>query len=92
MDGQYLFCQKHGTISILSLQKGLVISYLGESSDNEEEDTINSFTASNDDINIVTHHRSGLFKLWNWKGDVNLIALFNTKINLRFIKLHYHFR
>ena len=76
-DGQYLFCQKYGTISILSLKKGLVISYLGESSDNEEEDTINSFTASSDDINIVTHHRSGLFKLWNWK-DNKLIKLWKS--------------
>ncbi|XP_076671392.1 transducin beta-like protein 3 [Andrena cerasifolii] len=77
MDGQYLFCQKYGTISILSLKKGLVISYLGESSDNEEEDTINSFTASSDDTNIVTHHKSGLFKLWNWK-DNKLIKLWKS--------------
>ena len=52
------------------MQNGLVISYLGESNNNEEEDTINTFTASDNDLNIITYHKSGLFKLWNWKGNI----------------------
>ncbi|KZC07335.1 Transducin beta-like protein 3, partial [Dufourea novaeangliae] len=69
-DGQYMFCQKHGTISIVSLKDcTTLISNLGEASNNEEEDTINSFTASTNDENIITHHKSGLFKLWNWKDN-----------------------
>lgn len=63
-----MFCQKYGTVSILSVESGTVISYLGGSNSNEEEDTINTFIASNNDLNIITHHKSGLFKLWNWKG------------------------
>lgn len=63
-----MFCQKYGTVSILSVKSGTVISYLGGSNSDEEEDTINTFIASNNDLNIITHHKSGLFKLWNWKG------------------------
>ncbi|KAG6800849.1 transducin beta-like protein 3 [Apis mellifera caucasica] len=75
-DGQYIFCQKYGTVSILSVKKGIVISYLGESNNNEE-DTINTFIASNNNLNIITHHKSGLFKLWNWK-DNKLIKLWKS--------------
>ncbi|CAL7933041.1 unnamed protein product [Xylocopa violacea] len=77
VDGQHIFCQKYGTISVLSVNKGVVISSLGESNNNEEEDTINTFTASDDDLNIITHHKSGLFKLWNWQ-DNKLIKLWKS--------------
>lgn len=76
-NGQYMFCQKYGTVSILSVKSGTVISYLGGSCSNEEEDTINTFIASNNDLNIITHHKSGLFKLWNWK-DNKLIKLWKS--------------
>lgn len=76
-DGQHMFCQKYGTVSILSVNKGFVVSSLGESKNNEEEDTINTFTASDNDLNIITHHKSGLFKLWNWK-DNKLMKLWKS--------------
>lgn len=64
-----MFCQKYGTVTILSLKESIeIISHIGESDNNEEPDVINSFTASTNGINIITHHKSGLFKLWNWKG------------------------
>ncbi|XP_076644102.1 transducin beta-like protein 3 [Halictus rubicundus] len=68
-DGQYIFCQKHGTVSVVSIQNCItVISHLQETN-SEEEDTINSFTASSNNVNIITHHKSGLFKFWNWKDN-----------------------
>ncbi|XP_020295667.1 transducin beta-like protein 3 [Pseudomyrmex gracilis] len=66
-DGEHLFCQKGGSISVISLQKGSVISLVGQTHVKEEEDTIHCFALDNDDTNIITHHKSGLFKLWDWK-------------------------
>ncbi|KOC70448.1 Transducin beta-like protein 3, partial [Habropoda laboriosa] len=76
-DGEHIFCQKYGAVSILSVKKGIVISYLGENNDNEEEDTIKAFTAFDNDLNIVTYHKSSLFKLWNWK-DNKLLKLWKS--------------
>ncbi|XP_011257031.1 transducin beta-like protein 3 isoform X1 [Camponotus floridanus] len=76
-DAAYLFCQKGGTISILSVSKSSVISSLGEVEANQQEDTINCFALGNDDTNILTHHKSGLFKLWDWK-DNKLIKLWKS--------------
>ncbi|KAK0079969.1 hypothetical protein PV325_005331 [Microctonus aethiopoides] len=63
-DGEYLFCQNGGTLCVLSVDKGLVIARLGETENAEDEDTINSFTLSHDNDYVVSHHKSGLFKLW----------------------------
>lgn len=68
-DGDYLFCQKGSAISVLSVNKGSVIATLNEIESDQEEDTINCFTLGNNDLNIITHHKSGLFKLWDWKGN-----------------------
>nr|XP_003699221.1 PREDICTED: transducin beta-like protein 3 [Megachile rotundata] len=76
-DGQHIFCQKYGVVSIVSVTKGVVLHYLGQGNNNEEEDTINTFTASDNDLNIITHHKSGLFKLWNWK-DNKLVKLWKS--------------
>lgn len=77
-DAEYLFCQKGGTVSILSVSKSSVILSLGEVEADQQEDTINCFTLGNDDA-ILTHHKSGLFKLWDWKGNLNsnLIYILN---------------
>nr|XP_031841199.1 transducin beta-like protein 3 [Nomia melanderi] len=67
-NGEYIFCQKHGTVSVISLKNCTpIISCLQEISGNKEEDPINLFIVSDNDANIITHHKSGLFKLWNWK-------------------------
>ncbi|XP_053974904.1 transducin beta-like protein 3 [Hylaeus volcanicus] len=77
-DGQYIFCQKHGTVSVLSLKEGMsIVSHVGQSDNDEEKDVINTFTAFSNDVNIITHHKSGLFKLWNWK-DKKLIKLWKS--------------
>ncbi|XP_033213959.1 transducin beta-like protein 3 [Belonocnema kinseyi] len=68
-DGQHLFCQNKGTVSVLSVNKGLIISNIGKSENDQEEDPINSFALSCDDLLVVTQHKSGLFKLWNWEGN-----------------------
>lgn len=56
-------------MSVLSLDTGSVISSLGEVEVSQEEDYINCFILTDDDTNIVTHHKSGLFKLWDWKSN-----------------------
>ncbi|XP_011635530.1 transducin beta-like protein 3 [Pogonomyrmex barbatus] len=66
-NAENLFCQKGGTVSVLSLNKGSVISSLGLTEADQEKDTINCFTLCNEDTSIITHHKSGLFKLWNLK-------------------------
>lgn len=76
-DAEYLFCQKGSTISILSVNTSSVISSLGEVGANQQEDTINCFALGNDDTSLVTHHKSGLFKLWDWKSNsLNLNLIF----------------
>ncbi|XP_029172388.1 transducin beta-like protein 3 [Nylanderia fulva] len=77
-DAEYLFCQKGGTISILSVSKSSVISLLGEIEKNDQqEDTINCFALADNDTSIFTHHKSGLFKLWDWKVN-KLIKLWKS--------------
>lgn len=68
-DGEHLFCQKGGIVSVLSLRKGSVISSIGRVETDYEEDTINCFILSDDDTKIITHHKSGLFKLWDWTSN-----------------------
>lgn len=68
-DGQHLFCQNKGAVSVLSVNKGLIISNIGKSENDQEEDPINSFALSCDDLSVITQHKSGLFKLWNWEGN-----------------------
>jgi len=66
-NADYLFCQKGGTISILSMSNGSVISSLGTTEGDPQEDTINCFALYNEE-GVITHHKSGLFKLWDWKS------------------------
>jgi len=67
-NGEYLFCQKDDALCVLSLDKGSTISLFGESNDDSENDRINCFILIDDDT-IISHHKSGLFKLWNWKSN-----------------------
>ena len=63
-----MICQKESEISVVSINKGSVKISLGSASDNEEEDIIHCFDISGDGESVVTHHKSGLFKLWNVSG------------------------
>lgn len=64
-----MFCANGATISVLSVNKGIVISVLGETDEDLGEDTLNCFTLDDEDQYIISQHKSGLFKLWNWKGN-----------------------
>ena len=68
-DGEHLFCQNKGAVSVLSVNKGLVKCDIGKLENDEEEDSVNSFALSSDDLSVVTQHKSGLFKLWKWQGN-----------------------
>ncbi|XP_011308601.1 transducin beta-like protein 3 [Fopius arisanus] len=65
-EGDHLFCQNGPSISVLSLENGSVISTLGSAS-TPDEDTINTFTLSPTSDTVITHHKSGLFKLFTWR-------------------------
>jgi len=67
-NADHLFCLKGGTISILSMSNGSVISSLGTTEGNQQEDTINCFAPCKEEC-VITHRKSGLFKLWDWKGN-----------------------
>ncbi|XP_058805017.1 transducin beta-like protein 3 [Phymastichus coffea] len=94
-DGENLFCQNSDFISIVSTSKGAIKHKLGQIKEDEDKDTINSFTVSKDGNFIVTHHKSTLFKLWNvleckpikvWKsthnGPVSAIVLTQDATNM----------
>ncbi|XP_025995592.1 transducin beta-like protein 3 [Solenopsis invicta] len=66
-NAEYLFCQKGGVVSVLSMSKGSTILSLGTKEVDQQEDMINCFTLCNEDTGVITHHKSGLFKLWDWK-------------------------
>ncbi|XP_043282160.1 transducin beta-like protein 3 [Venturia canescens] len=76
-DGDHLLCQNGGSISVLLISKGLVICRLGETQEDQEEDTVNSFTISPDNIHAVSHHKSSLFKLWTWQ-DGKLVKVWKS--------------
>lgn len=67
-DGQQLLCQCGGVIKVLDIDQGRVISSVGVSEEEDSEDTINTFVLSLDNEQIISNHRSGLFKLWHWRG------------------------
>lgn len=67
-DGEHLFCLNNGTVSVLSISTGLVVNKLGNSED-EDIDVVNTFCISNDGNQVITSHKSSLFKLWTWKGN-----------------------
>lgn len=50
---------------MLSVNKGVVIQQLGVTENPEDEDVINSFTLSDDATQVISHHKSGLFKMWS---------------------------
>ncbi|KAL0100232.1 hypothetical protein PUN28_019568 [Cardiocondyla obscurior] len=68
-NAEHLFCQKGSTVSILSIDNGSVIGSLDLTETERQDDLINCFTLCNEDTGIITHHKSGLFKLWDWKSN-----------------------
>ncbi|XP_051157551.1 transducin beta-like protein 3 [Leptopilina boulardi] len=67
-DGEHLFCQNQGQVSVLSVNKGLIKSVIGKpEKEEDEEDPINCFALSTDNLSLITQHKSSLFKLWSWE-------------------------
>jgi hypothetical protein len=67
--GQQLLCQCGGLVKVLDIEQGRVIASVGVNEEEEDsEDTINTFLLSPDNEQIISNHRSGLFKLWKWRG------------------------
>lgn len=75
-DGKTLFCQCLNHITILdidsvSIQKTIPPN-LNEFNPFEEEDVIDdpilTFSLSYDEEFVASGHKSGLLKLWKWKG------------------------
>ncbi|XP_036144241.1 transducin beta-like protein 3 isoform X3 [Monomorium pharaonis] len=58
------------------MSKGSTILSVGAEA-NQQEDTINCFALCNEDTGVITHHKSGLFKLWDWKTN-KLIKLWKS--------------
>lgn len=56
-------------MSVLSLDKGSVTLSLGQIESDQAEDTINTFILDDHNVNVITHHKSGLFKMWEWRSN-----------------------
>ncbi|PSN41585.1 Transducin beta-like protein 3 [Blattella germanica] len=69
-NGEELLCHCGGTIKVLELASGRVTLSLGSNEEEEDdvEDTIHTFVLSADNELIVSSHKSGLLKLWKWRG------------------------
>jgi len=68
-NGQQLLCQCGGSVKVLDIEQGRVTALIGVNEEEEDgEDIINTFLLSPDNEHIVSNHRSGLFKLWKWRG------------------------
>nr|XP_018915495.1 PREDICTED: transducin beta-like protein 3 [Bemisia tabaci] len=73
-DGQELLCQCTAVVKVLNVETGKVTTTVPklseeEAANEEDADTILTFTLSEDDKFIVTAHKSSLLKLWNWKEE-----------------------
>lgn len=58
----------------MDIEQGRVTALVGVNEEGEDcEDTINTFLLSPDNEQIISNHRSGLFKLWKWRGVLTFI-------------------
>lgn len=73
-DGEHLFCKKGDTVSVISVSKGFTISSLGQT----DGDVINCFTLDDNGTSLVIHYKSGLFKVWDWKGSNSDLYIYGS--------------
>ena len=66
-DGSTLFCCNAGTINLIDIDTGRPKLVLGD--ENEGADIIHCFTVNGN--NVISSHRSGLFKIWDIIGKFN---------------------
>jgi hypothetical protein len=55
-------------VKVLDIDQGRIIMTVGGNEEEDGEDTINTFVLSLVNEQIISNHRSGLFKLWQWRG------------------------
>ncbi|CAG2060116.1 unnamed protein product [Timema podura] len=68
--GEEMLCQCGGVVHVLDMQHGRIKTTLGQIGDVEDEDTVTTFTLSPDNETVITSHKSGLFRLWNWRVEL----------------------
>ncbi|CAH1394841.1 unnamed protein product [Nezara viridula] len=70
-DGATFLCHCGGSVQFLDVESGKVNGIIGDeevpAEDNADVDLILTFTLSPDNEQIVSAHKSGLFKLWNYE-------------------------
>lgn len=69
-DGEFLLCQCGEKIQVIETKYGKAVRSLVQ-----EEDEVITFVSGFDDETLVSSHKSGLLRHWNWKGEVYLIDL-----------------
>lgn len=71
-DGSTFLCHCGGSVQFLDVESGKVCGIIGDeevpTEDTADVDLILTFTLSPNNEQIVSAHKSGLFKLWNFKG------------------------
>lgn len=65
-DGNYFLCRKEHKINVLTVATLDIDRVIGDT-DNETEDVIYSFALDSEDRYLLTAHRSGLLKLWEFQ-------------------------
>lgn len=70
-DGTTFLCQCEGSVQFLDVESGKVNGFIGDeeipTEDSADIDLIIAFTLSPNNEQIVSAHKSGLFKLWNYE-------------------------
>ncbi|CRL02562.1 CLUMA_CG015785, isoform A [Clunio marinus] len=66
LDGNFFLCRDGNKVNVISIKTLDVEKVLG-ADDSTSEDLIYTFSLTSNDENVVTAHRSGLLKLWDFK-------------------------
>lgn len=65
-DGSVIYCPNLGSINVINVETGKPHVVIGVVS--EDADIIHSFATTLDGSQLVSSHKSGLFKLWQLSG------------------------
>ncbi|GBP41953.1 Transducin beta-like protein 3 [Eumeta japonica] len=64
-DGAQVLCQCNDVVHVVDVDSTSCQLVIGKTKEDEEEDTIYTFSVSNKNVNVVSAHKSGLIKLWS---------------------------
>uniref|UniRef100_A0A8D8WKN6 Transducin beta-like protein 3 n=1 Tax=Cacopsylla melanoneura TaxID=428564 RepID=A0A8D8WKN6_9HEMI len=67
-DGTHLLCQCGNNVKVLSTSTGTVDYSIPIQPLEEDTDDILTFTVGADNDSLITAHKSGLLKLWDWRN------------------------